>query len=150
VSAREEVIAELDRAAERIDAALAGLDDIRASKKAKDGWSIKDQLTHITFWHEMRYFEVVRIARGGRASFPHTSEDGVGAINDQMVKNRAGLSLEQIVADLQFARQMVRDALHDAPDSLDMSHFEEIGPNGARHEFEHAEYIDRLRKEENL
>jgi hypothetical protein len=147
--APKEIIAELDAAAERIGAAIAGLTDEQASLSAPDGWSIKDQLTHITYWHEMRYFEVSRIARGGRASFPLTDEAGVKHINDQMTENRRRLSLSQVVADLDFAREMVKQAILAATD-LNLSLFEEIGPIGAGHETDHAALIETWRRKEGL
>jgi hypothetical protein len=67
---QQQLIAELDHAADQVAAAISGLTDEQASRPAEDGWSVRDHLTHLTFWHEMRFFEVSRIARGGRAAFP--------------------------------------------------------------------------------
>jgi hypothetical protein len=148
---QQQLIAEMDTAAARINAAIDGLSDEQASRPAGDGWSVKDQLTHITFWHEMRFFEVSRIARGGRASFPGTDEKGVEHINEQMAANRRRHPLSQVVADLGFAREMVRQAVLAAPeDRLVPSVFEEIGPNGAAHEMSHADLIDAWRAKEGL
>jgi hypothetical protein len=149
VACKQELISEIDAAAARIDAAVAGLTDERASTPAADGWSVKDQLTHLTYWHEMRFFEVSRIARGGRASFPNTDETGVEHLNEQIAANRRPLPLSQVIADLTFARDMVKQAVLAAAD-LDLSLFEEIGPIGAGHEMSHAELITAWREKEGL
>jgi hypothetical protein len=147
---QQQLLAEVDAAARRVDAAIAGLTDEQASRPAADGWSVKDQLTHLTFWHEMRFFEVSRIARGGRASFPLTDETGVENLNEQIAANRRNLSLEQVAADLQFAREMLKQALLASPDDLAMSRFEEIGPVGSSHEMSHAELIEAWREKEGV
>jgi hypothetical protein len=146
---QQQLIAEMDTAAERISTAIAGLNDEQASRPAAGGWSVKDQLTHLTYWHEMRFFEMSRIARGGRASFPGTDEKGVENINQQIAENRRRLPLPQVVADLGFAREMVRQAVLAAPeDRLIPSLFEEIGPHGAGHEMSHAALIEAWRQAE--
>ena len=148
LTTHQQLISELDHAASAVATAIKGLTDEQASKPAADGWSVKDQLTHLTFWHEMRFFEISRIVRGGRYGFPTTSEQGVGHINNQMVENRRTLPLDQIVADLDFAREMVKQAVTSSPeDRLDQSLYEEIGiSGGAAHEIEHAGLIAAWRK----
>lgn len=152
MNASQQLIAELDFAAERVAAAIKGLTDAQASRPAEDGWSVKDQLTHMTFWHEMRFFEISRIARGGRAGFPSVTEKYVKEVNEQMAENRRRLPLDQVLADLDFAREMVKQAVMSAPeDRLDQSLYEEIGiSGGAAHEMEHAGLIEAWRKKENL
>ncbi len=152
LTTHQQLISELDFAAERVIAAIKGLTDEQASRPASDGWSVKDQLTHMTFWHEMRFFEISRIARGGRFGFPSTSEEGVEHINNQMVENRRSLPLDQLVADLDFAREMVKQAMISAPeDRLDQSLYSEIGiSGGAAHEIEHAGLIEAWRKKESI
>jgi hypothetical protein len=145
---QEQLVAELDDAARRVDAAIAGLDDEKASRPAADGWSVKDHLTHLTFWHEMRFFEMSRIARGGRAGFLESNTD---RLNEQIAGNRRGLPLEQVIADLNFARDMVRQAVLSAPEArLDLSLFAEIGPAGAAHDDEHAGLIETWRAREGI
>ena len=152
LTTHQQLISQLGAAAERVNAALKGLTDEQASRPAPDGWSVKDQLTHITFWHEMRFFEISRIARGGRYGFPSTSEEGVQHINEQMAANRRRLPLTQLVADLDFAREMVKQAVLAAPeDRLDETLYAEIGiQGGAAHEIEHAGLIETWRQEEGI
>ncbi len=69
----------------------------------------------------------------------------------QMAENRRRLPLSQVVADLGFAREMVRQAVLAAPeDRLVPSLFEEIGPHGAGHEMAHVALIETWRKQAGL
>ena len=148
---RDELLLELNTARARLMSAIAGLREEQMSRRDIDGWSVMDHLTHLTLWHEMRFFEISRIARGGRAGFPVTDEAGVEHINQQFVANRRSLPLAQVLADLDFAREMVRQAVATCPeDRLDERLYEELGPNGAGHETAHAEMITAWRQREGL
>ena len=143
---RDQFLLEMDAAHDRVNEAIAGLSEEQMSQRDLDGWSVKDHLTHLTLWHELRFFELSRIACGGRAGFPVTDEAGVEHINQQFAANRRSLPLTQVLADLDFAREMVRQAVANCPeDRLDLRFYEELGPNGAGHEMSHAEMITAWR-----
>ncbi len=143
----EELAAELAAAHERVREAIAGLTDDEASVAGLDGWSIKDHLTHLTLWHEMRFFEVNRIARGGHPSFPLASEEQVTPLNETVAAYRRNLSLEQVVADLEFAWSMVEQAVAASPkERLDHGFSGDIGPVGTAHDISHAAMISALRR----
>ncbi len=148
---RDQLLLEMDAARDRLEEAVAGLSDEQLSLPAIDGWSVKDHLTHLTLWHELRFFEISRIARGGHAGFPVTDEAGVEQINEQFAANRRRLPHAQVLADLDFAREMVRQAVATCPeDRLALIHYEELGPNGAGHETAHADMITAWRKREGI
>lgn len=151
-SLHDQFTAELERAAARVTATIDGLTDEDASCPAEDGWSVKDHLNHIMFWHEMRFFEISRIGRGGQAAFPPSDEEGVTPLNERMVANRRQLTLPQVLADLEFAREMVKQAVLACPeDRLDQRLYQEIGiQGGAAHEIEHAGLIEAWRKREGI
>jgi hypothetical protein len=141
----------MDVAGDRVNEAIAGITEDHMTRPDLDGWSVKDHLTHLTFWHELRFFELSRIVRGGRAGFPVTDEAGVDLINEQFVANRRSLPVEQVLADLDFAREMVRQAVANASeDRLDLRFYEELGPNGAGHDTSHADMISAWRKREGI
>ena len=149
--ARDQLLLEMDAARDRVNEAIEGLAEDQMSRREIDGWSIKDHLTHLTLWHELRFFELSRIARGGRAGFPVTDEAGVEHINQQFAANRRPLPLAQVLADLDFAREMVRQAVANCrEDRLDLRFYEELGPNGAGHEISHAEMIRSWRDKEGV
>ena len=150
-STGDQLLLEMDVARDRVGEAIARLSEEQMSRPDLDGWSAKDHLTHLTLWHELRFFELNRIARGGRAGFPPTDEAGVEHINEQFAANRRHLPLAQVLADLDFAREMVRQALANChEDRLDPRLFEELGPNGAGHDTSHAEMITAWRKRESI
>jgi hypothetical protein len=152
---RDQLLLELDTASARVSDAVAGLSEELLASPDLDGWSVKDHLAHLTFWHEMRFFEVSRIARGGRAGFPIievvAGVDPIDAINERFAANRRPLPLPQVLADLDFAREMVRQAIAACPEErLEERFYEEIGPNGAGHDSTHAETITAWRKKEGM
>ena len=149
---RDQLILELKAARDRVLEAVSGLSEEQASRRAPDGWSVKDHLAHLTLWHEMRFFEISRIARGGRASFPITGEEGIDHLNEQFAANRRNLPYSQVLADLAFAHEMVLQAVAAAPeDRLDQRLFEEIGlRGGAAHDRDHAEMIAAWRQKEGI
>lgn len=143
---RQQLLTELEHARQRVREAVAGLTEEQASKAGADGWSIKDHLTHMTLWHEMRFFEISRIARGGQAAFPESSEERIEPINELFSVNRHDLPFDQVIADLEFAWEMLEQAIAACPeDRLALRHFSELGPTGAGHDMEHAEVISALR-----
>ncbi len=150
MATREKVADDLRNAAAKVDAAVAGLSEEQASAPAIDGWSVQDHLTHLTVWHEMRFFEISRVGRGGRSLKP-TFED-VNAFNETLASTRRGLSLGQTLADLAFAREMVQRAVAECPeDRLDSRRYFEASPaGGVDHEAEHAETIAGWRKQAGL
>ena len=142
---------ELEAAHRQVREAIAGLSDEQASAPASDGWSIKDHLTHLTLWHEMRFFEVSRIARGGEPSLPLSSEEEVTPLNESVAANRRGLSLAQVVADLEFAWSMLEQAVAASPEErLDHGFSGEIGPVGTAHDLLHAALITARRQRAGL
>ena len=148
---RDQLLLEMEAARDRVDEAIAGLSEEQIARPDLDGWSVKDHLTHLTLWHELRFFEISRIARGDRAGFPVTDEAGVEHINEQFAANRRPLPLPQVLTDLDFAREMIRQAVANCPeDRLDQRFFEELGPNGAGHETSHADMIAAWRKRERI
>jgi hypothetical protein len=137
----------MDTVRDRVKEAIAGLSEEQIARPDLDGWSVKDHLTHLTLWHELRFFELSRIARGGHAGFPVSDEADIEHINQQFAANRRTLSFAQALADLDFAREMVRQAVSNCPeDRLDLRFYEELGPNGAGHETAHAEMITTWRQ----
>ena len=144
---RNQLFLEIDTARARVMESVAGLTDEQMDQPDLEGWSVKDHLTHITLWHEMRFFEISRIARLGHAGFPETDEAGIEDINQQFVANRRPLPVSQVLADLDFAREMVRQAVAASPeDRLDLRFYKELGPSGAGHDTDHAETIASWRK----
>ena len=56
-TARDQLLLEMDAARDRVSEAIAGLSEEQIARPDLDGWSVKDHLTHLTLWHELRFFE---------------------------------------------------------------------------------------------
>jgi hypothetical protein len=149
LTTHQQFASELDAAHARVREAIAGLTEDTASSPGPDGWSIKDHLTHLTVWHEMRFFELSRVARGGGPSIPVATEEEVTVINNAFAAFRRHMPLTQVIADLEFAWSMVEEAVAACPeDQLERGFSGDIGPVGAAHDISHAEMITRLRQKE--
>jgi hypothetical protein len=144
---QDRLATELAAAHERVRRAISNLTEEQAMAVGPDGWSIKDHLAHLTLWHEMRFFEISRIGRGGSPSFPHASEEQATPLNETAAANRRGLTLRQVIADLEFAWSMVEQAVSVCPeDCLELGFSGEIGPIGSGHDIAHAQMIKALRQ----
>ncbi len=153
LTTNQQLITELERSRGQVLRAIDGLTNEQLSIPGIEGWSVRDHLLHLTIWDEMRFFEISRIARGGRAGFPNDfSETDVDWLNDRTVEMRRRLSLPQILADLAYARDMVLQAVAICPDErIDDSLYEGIGLGGAaEHDRAHAETIRSWRKKERM
>lgn len=117
-------------------------------RQSINGWSVKDHLTHLTLWDEMRFFEVSRIARGGMPGFPAT--ENVDWLNNAVADMRRRLPLAQVLADMAYARDLVLQAVALCPeDRLDQRLYGEIGvEGGVGHDLGHAAVIEAWRKKE--
>ena len=141
----QQFAAELASAHDFVRSAIVDLTEEQAAGIGPDGWSIKDHLAHLTHWHEMRFFELSRIGRGGESSLALSSEEQVTQLNEAIVAYRRGLSFQQVVADLEFAWSMVEQAVSECPeDRLTQGFSGEIGPVGTAHDISHAQMIKAL------
>ncbi len=141
----------LKEAEASVHRALEGLSEAQMSQPAIDGWSVKDHLIHMTVWHEMRFHEISRIARGGQSAYRPLTDEEVETVNSLTVALRRHLPVSQVLADLDFARSLVAEAIAGCPEeALDESKYGEVSLTGVQHDFEHAETIKAWRQKEGL
>jgi hypothetical protein len=149
---RDEIIRDYQRASAAITEAAAGLSEEQASRPIIDRWSVKDHITHLTLWHEMRFFELKRCAQGRPAAFPIGRDEAIEAINNTFADLRRHLSFKEALADLDVARSEIIRLIGETPEEgLDPTRYQEMGPGGgAQHELNHAEMIVDARKKQGL
>ena len=149
---RDQLAAEFRAARNDVYAAIQGLNEDQMSRPAADGWSVKDHLSHLTVWHEFRFYEISRVARGGGHALAGMSDADIDKLNEMLVTPRRALSIQQVVEDLEFARELVLSVIANAPESaLDESRYGEAGlRGGAEHDLEHAQAIRALREREGI
>ena len=131
---------------EELLAAIDGLGDERLTEPSLDGWSVKDHLTHITLWDELRAGEVARISAGYDSAWRMTDEQGE-AYNALGYALRRDLTLDQVRWELATSHRRLLDALATAtPEGLDAARYGEAGLR-SEHEAEHTGWIKRWREE---
>jgi hypothetical protein len=143
------IIEEMKAARSEVMAAMRGLGEEEMIRPGADGWSVKDHLTHLTAWDELRFFEISRVARGGRPGLTDVSDETIDLLNEITATPRRALSLQQVLEDMEFARALVLDAISRAPEAaLDESRYGEAGLLGsAEHDRGHAAAIRRIAEE---
>ena len=151
MTSKQQLIEWLDQARGNLMTAIEGLSEEQMERREINGWSVKDHLVHLMVWDEMRFYETSRIARGGAPSMHPVDEEGVRWINEGFADARRHLPLSQVLADMQFAHEMVKQAVAAAPeDRLDEKLYGEIGAIGAGHEAGHAGIIRTWREKAGL
>ena len=152
VTGRDNLILGLNSARSKVLEAIAGLTDEQMSRPGPEGWSIKDHLNHLTVWDELRFHEINRISRGGQAAFPAMAEPDVDALNDMTVALRRQLPVGQVMADMEFARALVLEAVASATEhGLNNAAYGEVSLGGSiLHDLGHAEAIRELRQREGI
>jgi len=130
-------------------AAIDGLSDEAMTDPSLDGWSVKDHLTHIALWDEVRAAEIARISAGYDSAWKmaHGHDE---TYNDLGHVLRKSLSPEQARWELATTGQQVQVAIASATSrGLDGSLYGEAGLRST-HEAEHTQWIARWRSERGI
>ena len=130
-------------------AAIAGLSEARMTEPTLEGWSVKDHLSHLVLWDELRAAEVERISAGFGSAW-RMSEEQVAAYNQLGHELRGGLSTDQAMWELQRSRERLLQAIAEATeDGMDGSRYGEAGLRST-HEAEHAGWIREWRRRRGI
>jgi uncharacterized damage-inducible protein DinB len=154
VNRRDQLISDLAAARAQVKDAVAGLNEAQMSRPDIDGWSVKDQLSHLTVCDEIRFHEIVRVSRGGRPAWANFDGKPMHDFNEMTASLRRDLPIEQVMADLDMAREKVLDAIAEAPERALAS--EAYGEEGyavdgsIEHDASHAVAITAWRKQAGL
>ena len=119
--------------------AIEGLAEAQLAEPSIDGWSVKDHLNHLAFWHDLRCSEILRISSGFEHAWPLTVDSQ--AVHDIVQPARANLSLDQARWEYESAIDRIIAAVGHANDrGLTQSHYGEVGL-GTTHDLVHAQFI---------
>lgn len=80
---------------------------------ASGDWSVKDVLAHVSTWEEESLRALPLIMQGRRPP----RYGGIDRFNAEQSAAKAGLALEQVMADLQITHARLLDFLRGVPDS---------------------------------
>ena len=143
---------EMKAARSRVLAAVDGLTEEQISRPEIDGWSVKDHLNHLTACDEFRFYEIGRVSRGARTAFASVDDEQTDALNAIIVALRRNMTLEELIADLEFARSLVLEAISQAPErALAPEAYGDFSVEGSiDHDLEHAAAISAWREREGI
>jgi DinB superfamily len=151
-SSRDQLLLEMRTARSRVLAAVEGLSEEQMSRPEIDGWSVKDHLSHLTACDEFRFYEIGRISRGARPAFARMDQEQTDTLNALMVTLRRHLAVDEVMADLDFARSLVLEAIQHAPEqALSPETYGDFPVDGSiEHDLEHAAAVTAWREREGI
>jgi uncharacterized protein (TIGR03083 family) len=113
---RQQLLKKLDKAWTEIKESYAGLSDSQLTEPGVMGdWSVKDILAHVTTWEEEALKYLPLIIKEGRPP-RYTTYGGIDAFNAQMTEQKRGLSLPEVLRQLDETHRRLIDYLQSVPE----------------------------------
>ena len=114
---RQQLLKKLDKAWAAIKESYAGLPDAQLTQPGVMGdWSVKDILAHVTTWEQESLKYLPLIIQGGRPPRYSTKYGGIDAFNAQMREQKRGLSLSDVLRQLDETHRRLIDYVQSAPE----------------------------------
>ncbi len=114
---KQQLLKQLDKAWAAIKESYAGLSDALMTEPGVTGdWSVKDILAHITTWEEEALKYLPLIIEGRRPPRYSVKYGGINAFNAQMTEQKRGLSLSDVLKQLDETHHRLIDYIHRAPE----------------------------------
>ncbi len=117
-SSAQRVLRRLDQAWAAFQQSYAGLSDAELSEpRAVGEWSVKDIVAHVTTWEAEALQYLPLIAEGGRPP-RYSRYGGIDAFNAQTTERKRGLSIQDVLRDLDDTHRRLVDLVQRAPTAL--------------------------------
>ena len=144
---RGQMVGKFRASREELMSAIEGLSEEEMAQPSIDGWSVKDQLVHISHWNEILFVEILRVSEGLPPAVPHFNPDEMDRFNELIRSKRVDWPVSRVLAELEFTRARMIEALENCDErALDQANYGMPGAQeGAEHESEHASHIRKLR-----
>jgi uncharacterized protein (TIGR03083 family) len=114
---RQQLLEKLDKAWSAIQESYAGLPESKLTEPGVAGdWSVKDILAHVTTWEEEALKYLPLILEGGRPPRYSTMYGGIDAYNAQMTEQKRGLSLSEVLRQMDETHRRLIDYLQSVPE----------------------------------
>jgi hypothetical protein len=114
---RQQLLKRLDKAWAAFKESYAGLSDLRLTEPGVTGhWSVKDVIAHVTWWEEEALKHLPLIITGDRPPRYSVQYGGIDAFNAQMTEQKRGLSLSDVLRQLDETHRRLIDYVHGAPE----------------------------------
>jgi hypothetical protein len=116
---REQVLARLEKAWRELHDSYAGLSHAQLMIPGVTGnWSVKDILAHISTWEEEALKSLPVILAGHRPPTYRAQYGGINGFNALMTEKKRGLSLSEVLRQLDEIHRRLMDYLNTAPEEL--------------------------------
>jgi hypothetical protein len=114
---RQHVLNKLEKAWASFQESYAGLTDEQLVEPGvTDDWSVKDILAHVSWWEEEALKHLPFILQGGRPPRYSIQYGGIDAFNAQMTELKRGLSLSEVLKQLDATHLKLIEYLHSVPE----------------------------------
>jgi len=114
---KQRLLRRLDTAWAALKESYAGLSDPRLTEPGVTGdWSVKDILAHVTTWEREALTHLPLILAGGRPP-RYVRYGGIDAFNAKMTDEKRGLSLAEVLQQLDDTHRHLVDFVRRAPDA---------------------------------
>jgi hypothetical protein len=114
---RQQLLKRLDKAWAALKESYAGLSDSQLTEPGVTAnWSVKDILAHVTTWEEEALTYLPLILKGGRPPRYSIQYGGIDAFNAQMTEQKRGLSLSDVLRQLEETHRRLIDYVQTAPE----------------------------------
>ena len=113
---KQQLLKRLEKAWLAIKESYAGLSDSQLTEPGVTGnWSVKDILAHVTTWEEEALKYLPLIITGGRPP-RYTQYGGIDGFNAQMTDQKRGLTLSDILKQLDETHRRLIDYIASVPE----------------------------------
>ena len=114
---RRQLLKRLDTAWAALKASYAGLSDSQLMEPNVTGaWSVRDILAHVTTWEEEALKYLPLILEGGKPPRYSVSYGGIDAFNARMTDEKSGLSLAEVLGQLDDTHRRVVALIQSVPE----------------------------------
>src|SRR5215510_6196981 len=114
---RQQLLNQLDTAWTAFKESYAGLPDWQLTEPGVTGdWSVKDMIAHVTWWEEGALKHLPLIITGGRPPQYSIQYGGIDAFNAQMTEQKRGLSLADVLRQLEETHHQLIAYVHSVPE----------------------------------
>lgn len=142
---RQQLLNKIEKAWAALKESYAGLSDAQLTEPGAMGdWSVKDILAHVTTWEQEALKYLPLILQGGRPPRYSVEYGGIDAFNAQIMEQKRGLSLSDVLRQLDETHGRLIDYVESAPEDQithETRFRRRLRFDTYRHYQEHAEVI---------
>jgi len=116
---KKQLLDKLEKAWADLKASYAGLSEAQMTEPGVTGtWSVKDILAHVTTWEEEALKMLPLLREGVTPPRYADAYGGLNAFNALMSERKRGLSLSEVLAQLDDTHRRLIEYVHSVPDDL--------------------------------